>query len=258
MSKIENVTIDAIIYLLAIIKNLQKHGMTKHNYSGNTPVNNFARKKFVESGFFKYVNSKGPSVVANENKIAIRTGQCNDSNVLKEICDFIIDKANCSKVATKGIYVLMAEMMYNTSEHAYTHSSKMMKNWYIFVEHENERVKITFMDTGLGIPKTMRKRLVEGLIRTEDELIISALKGEFRSKTKLAYRNNGLPTIRKYAENQQIENLHILSNKAVCTINKDGSITAKEQNSPIMGTIYYWDIPINKLKETDNVKYKNI
>lgn len=258
LSEVENVTIDAIMYLLAIIKNLQNYGLTKHNYSGNMPKCEFIRKKFIESGFLKFVNSRVPSVVTNDNKIAIRTGHKNDSIVLKEICDFIIKKANCTKIATKGLYVLMAEMMYNTSEHAYASSSLTMKNWYIFVENENEKFQITFLDTGLGIPKTMRKRFKEKLVRvSEDELIISALMGELRSTTKLAYRNNGLPTIRRYAENHQIENLHILSNKAVCKVcNKEGKIqyNTKEQKDSIMGTIYYWEIPINKLMEAKNVK----
>lgn len=39
LAKIENVTADAIIYLLAVIKDLQKLGLSHHKFTGNLPIN---------------------------------------------------------------------------------------------------------------------------------------------------------------------------------------------------------------------------
>lgn len=253
LAEVKELTIDAIMYLLAIIKNLQKYGLTKHSFRGNFPNDNKAKEVIIESGFLEYVESSMPKINKNTNKIAIRTGQSNDNNILKEICDFIIKKTGCTIIATKTLYVMLAEMMFNTFEHAYNEDSKTIKNWYIFVEYESSKVKITFMDTGLGIPRTMRRRFKEKILSVpEDKLLVSALNGgEFRSQTKLEYRNNGLPTIRQCVEKHVIENLHILSNKAVCSLYyEDNAIGYKtnEQLKAIMGTIYYWEIPLSILK----------
>ena len=249
LGPIEQVTIDAIMYLLAIIKNLQLNDLTRHKFEGNLPKNEPALSKFKESGFLNFVNSNVKKVTANENKIAIRTGQSNDGNILKEICDFVIERAKCTKAETKFLYPLMAEMMYNTHEHAYGNKSITMKNWYIFVECEDNLIKTTFLDTGLGIPSTIKKRLGESLFKErEDKLLESALNGEFRSKTKLTYRNTGLPTIKDHAMKREILNLHIVSNKAYCYINEDNSVVRQEIESKVAGTIFYWEVDINNLR----------
>ena len=248
LSRVETVTIDAIMYLLAIIKNLQKHGVTKHYYHGNMPSCKEAHAIFQESGFLNFVNSSVATINTNTNKIAIRTGRHNDASVLRDICDFIIEKAKGSKITTKSVYVILAEMMYNTYEHAYTDMRHIIDNWYIFAEYVKDSIKITFLDTGLGIPKTIRRNFGERLLQvSEGKLVQSALNGEFRSKTKLKYRNNGLPTIKKQVEDSRINNLHIISNRASCIVNKtdDGvSLISKELKTPIMGTLYYWEIPV--------------
>lgn len=253
LDEVQQVTTDAIMYLLALIKNLQKQKLTKHKFSGNAPADKRAKEIFVQSGFYDFVNSKMPKIT-NADKITIRTGQSNDSKVLKEICDFIIEKANTTRVHTRFLYKMMAEMMYNTHEHAYETKSAFLKNWYIYVELSDKCIKTTFLDTGLGIPSTMRVKLSEKILNSpQNELILAALNGENlnRSRTKLPYRNNGLPTIKKYAENKNIYNLHIISNRAVCKINDaSGNMTLEtyDQRTSIMGTIYYWEVPIESLQ----------
>ena len=256
LSEVEEVTIDAIIYLLALIKNLQSHGLTKRRFQGNLPENIKAAEMFAESGFLSFVNSNMPAINTNANKITIRTGRSNDSNVLKEICEFIISKAGCSRVNTKFLYVLMAEMMYNTYEHAYDDKSLTSKNWYIFVECDEKVAKITFADTGLGIPKTMRKNFGERLLGIPpDKLVVSALNGEFRSQTKLPYRNNGLPTIKSYVDKEMIRNLYLISNRAYCLgkyIKGQVEIDTKVLQNAIMGTMFYWEVPFSKLRGDAN------
>lgn len=252
LSNIKEVTIDAVMYLLATIKNLQVKHLSKFFFRGNMPNDPNAKLMFEESGFLKFVESPKTLIKTNENKIAIRTGRSNDSVVLKEICDFIIDKAGCSRLDTKFLYVMMAEMMYNTYEHAYLNNNPTIKNWYIFVELVDSRIGVTFLDTGAGISNTITKSFLEKIgSKTQDELIKSALLGQFRTKTKLGYRGNGLPTIRGYAETQNITNLHILANKAVCKVNYESTnkwFEGYEQNQNLMGTIYYWEVSIDKLR----------
>ncbi len=256
MFEVEEVTIDAIIYLLALIKNLQSNGLTRRRFQGNLPKNTKASEMFTESGFLSFVNSNISSINTNANKITIRTGRSNDGNVLKEICEFIINKAVCSRTDTRFLYVLMAEMMYNTYEHAYDDKTLTSKNWYIFVECDENVAKITFADTGLGIPKTMRKNFGERLLSVSpDKLVLSALNGEFRSQTKLPYRNNGLPTIKSYVDKQMINNLYLVSNHAYCLVKyKNGQveIDTKVLQNAILGTMFYWEVPFVKLRGETN------
>lgn len=250
--EVEEVTIDAIIYLLALIKNLQSYGLTRRHFQGNLPQNQKASEMFKESGFLSFVSSNISSINANADKITIKTGRSNDSNVLKEICEFIINKSGCTRKDTKFLYVLMAEMMYNTYEHAYEDKTLAPKNWYIFVECDDKVAKITFVDTGLGIPRTMRKNFGEKLFAVSpDKLVLSALKGEFRSQTKLPYRNNGLPTIKSYVDKEMITKLYLITNKAYCFgTYKNGQvdIDANVLQNAIMGTMFYWEVPFSKLR----------
>ena len=56
ISSIENLTIDALMYLLAIVNNMNSKVRNKFSISGNVPKNPAIRKLFNESGFFSFVN----------------------------------------------------------------------------------------------------------------------------------------------------------------------------------------------------------
>lgn len=53
MSNVEYLTNDALMYLLAIIKNVK----VKYNSAGNLPKNQECKKIVTDSGFLNYVNT---------------------------------------------------------------------------------------------------------------------------------------------------------------------------------------------------------
>lgn len=85
ISKISDLTIDALMYLLAIINNLNNMYIGKYSFEGNSPVNSDVRKLFYESGFFRYVKRRGAAPLQqNKDNIQIITGTESNPLVAKK------------------------------------------------------------------------------------------------------------------------------------------------------------------------------
>ena len=249
LSKVERVTADAIIYLLAVIKDLQHIGYTKHNFYGNLPVNQAAHEFFESSGFLNYVQSQHQQVEQGNNQFQIVYNNKYDQETIKRVCEFVWKEANYDRVSTRFLYVLLTEMMLNTQQHAYEEQSDKRDSWYLYVRKDHDRMKFTFLDTGLGIPSTAKKKWSEKIFRRLDtEIIVSALDGGFRTQTGRDYRGKGLPKIKECVMQHSLEKLYIISNKACCQLQylNSYSISSIELSKSLMGTIYYWEI---KMKE---------
>ncbi len=246
ISDVVTVTDDAIIYLLAIIKDLQKLGYARHNCLGNLPKNSVAKEYFVQSGFLNHVNSNIINLRETDN-LQIRSGKIYQQTITKDICDYVCAHVNKSIVFTKFLYVLINEMMLNTYQHAYHKNGDTLSSWYVSVRTSENKIQFTFVDTGFGIPKTVRKKWTEKIFSTESSMVKSALNGEFRTQTGNTYRGKGLPKIRDCVDKSYINELYVISNKAFCKVNKSNNevnISEMEQTKSLMGTIYCWEINI--------------
>ena len=101
----------------------------------------------------------------------------------------------------------------------------------------------TFMDNGLGIPTTIKKKRSEKFkqmfnLDQEYRYIDAAVKGiEKRSQTGLIERGNGLPSIYEQYVDNKINKLVIISNKAYYT-----SEESRDLRNSLNGTIFYWEI----------------
>ena len=139
--------------------------------------------------------------------------------------------------------------MSNTQEHAYNGNKKHYDNWLLFLQFypEKSSIDFIFLDTGYGIPTTVRKQKLEvarqwfaKLGKTEfneSDLVNSALNGAFRTRTKKRHRGKGLPKIYKYYNEGYINELNILSNKACITPDKQFDLMKE-----MTGTLYFWKI----------------
>lgn len=252
LSSVEQISVDAIIYLLAIIKDKQKLSKTKHNFIGYLPENEECRQFFIQSGFLNYVNSRCKKVDTPSNMIQIETSNVYDQTFTQKICDFVCQKSNYTIKNTKFLYVLINEMMLNTIQHAYLDGTTN-GSWYLFVQCDTT-IKFTFLDTGLGIPKTALKKWNEKLFNKSDSgIITSALNGELRTQTGSKYRGKGLPKIKECVDNNLLNNINIISNKAICSINYDHNNNCSVINSidlqhSLPGTIYYWELNLEGAK----------
>lgn len=245
---VKYLTIDAIMYLVTIIKKLRSP-MCRCRICGNFPEDPKSNRLMVESGFIKFVESYVRAIKPRKEYIQIREGQNVSVKIAKEVCDFTVNAAGCGKNA---IYTVLVELMANAWNHAYDSKENVvrMDKWYIFVEETEEKVCYTFLDTGYGIPNTVYKKISERALDTLPILqntdlyyIKSALSGQsLRTQTRQENRGMGLPRINKLYLEGKIENLKIISGKGYYG---DESIQ-KELNHGYKGTLAYWEISKEK------------
>lgn len=250
VSCIKNLTIDALMYLLAIVNNMNSKIQNKFSISGNAPSDPTIRKLFAESGFYNFVNYTGTEpITQNADTVQIVSGHKSDDGLAKHICDFVMAKSGLDRISCRFIYVMMIELMANAYKHAYNDYDLLYPRWYCFAKYlkEENTVAFTFMDTGEGIPSTVRKNFAEKLdllkIKGEHKYVVSALQGDFRTATKETHRGKGLPKIREVCASNKIRNMRIITNRA------DVSVLSEEYKSqdlaqPLKGTLFYWEIDL--------------
>ncbi|MGR3219044.1 MAG: hypothetical protein ACUZ8H_04405 [Candidatus Anammoxibacter sp.] len=122
-----------------------------------------------------------------------------------------------------------------------------MKKWYLMLiyDKQNRIVKFVFLDNGVGIPNTIKKRFYEQIpiftkMFHDNALIHSALKGEGRTSTKQSHRGKGLPKIYRCAtEKKEIKKLVIVSNYGYLDLSNQDYYDLK---SKFNGTLYSWEM----------------
>ncbi|MCM1363701.1 MAG: hypothetical protein NC215_01825 [Ruminococcus sp.] len=253
ISNVSTLSIDALMYLLAVVNNLNSNFQNKYTFSGNAPSNYEVRKLFSESGFYQFVKYQGTDpLIKNENTLQIVSGEDCDIVIAKRLSDFVCEKANVNKRACSFLYNMVIELMSNTHRHAYPLDTTVLHSrWYCFAKYDgNQKISFSFMDTGAGIPATVKKNFAEKIdilrLKGEYTYVVSALKGDFRTSTKKDYRGKGLPKICEFAQEKKIENLHIITNRANVVVYED-SCQSKDVSFPLRGTLYYWQIDISTL-----------
>lgn len=255
LSQVEIITPDAVMYLIAIINNTKKLRMFEIACEGNMPKNPTARAVFQDAGFFKFVSAPYCRKLNDSTQhMKIQNGVNADNALAAAFCEFV--HGHCAKdyKDTKRLYPMIVELMTNTYQHAYNSTGEsdghleMNCNWYIFAQDIGEAIHFVFLDTGVGIPRTVARKTREAISdffnANNDPLYLeSALKGDYsRSETKLNYRGKGLPGIYEDCQNGQLSNLKIISCKAKCIVNSDTSITSQSVDSYFEGTLFSWDI----------------
>ena len=225
-SEVERTTVDALIYLIAILQNDAVNMKRRYSFEGNYPSNEDARKVYIESGFNDYVNSRMKKLPDSNDKKRITCGIKNDSEASKELCDFVIKCLGKTRKDIQPIQKVMIELMSNVYHHAYEKNSFMAKKWYMYAEHVDNNVRCVFVDTGLGIAKTARKNWGEKLkvlfnLELDDSKIIESIfNGDFRTATNEKFRGNGLSSVRENVKSDIFVSFEVISGRGRCIIPK--------------------------------------
>lgn len=242
------VTVDALIYLLALINNSYLNKAMHYSFSGSFPSDDSARKVYEESGFTKYVRAPFSIQPGETDRICIEIGHGNKAAIAKRICDFVCAKLGLTKrKSTQPLYKALIELLSNVYYHAYSLEEPLQKRWYIYAEHIDNYVRFVFVDTGNGIVKTVRKKLREkfklllGVSLNDGKVLSSVFDGEFRTQTKLLYRGNGLSTVYDQVYNGPFKNFQVISGKGICKINNLNGITSENIGVDLIGTLYTFD-----------------
>lgn len=262
-SKVEEISIDAIMYMIAFAKKYTKDNIT---YGITKPKSKKCIKFFLKCGIGKFLKKQQREF---EEDIAeyytIVFGNKVDGEKAKSMSDFCHEKLKLKPNTYKFIYKIIIELMNNTVQHAYTQDFLGEKLWFIFIEDATSKIKITFFDMGVGIPSTVNKYpYIEGtekfggdynaIIKNEDSFFIeSTLNGEInRSQTGQANRGRGLPEIYGYyRDNNYISNFKIASGRGICRFFDSNRLQPIRQDceSTLEGTLFYWELDKNALKK---------
>lgn len=263
LSKVNNITIDAVIYMIAISLNINSDYKPRFNVL--IPDDPVLKGFILSSGIADFFNAGEIEIDENSDYFSIKMGNNTDVELAQNICDFTNSNLNLDFRDTKFLYDMLIEMMTNTGQHAYTKGDKIQTQWLIFAECIEDRIRYTFIDTGLGIPQTMSKYMIainKGDIEKDDFiknlldeftnesndafLLVTGLKGGgFRTRTDKSYRGKGLPEIyNHYKEQNKTSNLKIISGACLCEFDEQSReipIITK-LNEKFLGTLFYWEI----------------
>ena len=231
-----------LLYLIALF---DKIGFC--DIHGNVPGDPACRELFLNSGFLKYVTcsyqlrTPNPNImkIAKENKVlGPRAAE------LLEFCSERLGNISNSLLPKRN-YDMMVELMENTRQHAAPKGEEPLK-WYLMgtFDEEHQAVHISFLDNGLGIPETIRKKPLESVAKlmrsgSQYRLVEAAFDGQARTQTKKPYRGKGLPSIKRHMDEGYIRDLVIVSNRAYLNF---GNVNKQDLATPLKGTLYSWMI----------------
>ena len=249
-SNVKDVTVDAIMHIIAIITDSRTTYYRTYNYTfeGSLPKDKIAQKVFKQSGFLDYVNYDGDEIKPQSDKIRIIQGKKILPDIAKQVCIFIQERCRLDKKDTNPLYEVLIELMGNTNQHAYREDErrgKTQRQWYLFAEERDDSVSFVFLDTGVGIPQTVHKQLLERVRMSDADYIKSALNGDFRSETKQRDRGKGLPQINECCRKGILEEVYVIAGKGICKINVDNErnhYSVVELNNKMKGTLFGWKI----------------
>lgn len=251
LSNVRSATPDAIMYFIALINNVRRMRILDIECSGNMPVAEQPRNVFEKVGFYNYVEpARFITMTKDPDRLKIIQGNEIDADIVSSICDFVIEKTYSSTLlSTKRLYPMLIELMSNVKQHAYQDNKGLMfPKWYIYVENCDKEIKFIFLDTGIGIPNTIRKNWVErikdifGADKDDATYIFAALQGQFRTETRQEHRGKGLPEIYNavISENSLMDNLSVISGHGICKINCGNSVCTEYIDNSLDGSMFMW------------------
>lgn len=247
-SSIKYITIDAIMYLIILILRWKEKSYS-FDIQLKPPKNLVARDLFLKSGFIEFIHGHNPSEEVYRDVFQIRSGKDRDKRTVRSAkkfaSDFFGDTAGIKPILN-ALFNALIEVTNNSADHAYKYltnlGQKRAKDWWIGarrVENNQGRiVQYTIIDTGDGIASTAKKLWDSIKSYSDSDIMMQALEGKLRSRTRLIWRNKGLPSILKASKEGKIQKLHILANQAFFS-DSEGNCT--EISNAFHGTLYYFE-----------------
>ena len=243
---VEYVTTEALIYMIAVVYNIKANRALQYSFEGNLPFNRMAREVFEKSGYLNYFKMKRLKMPDSSECVQIVSGNLVDPHVAQHMCDFVISKLQIDREKTRVLYATLIELMSNTAKHAYKAEQKeMLECWYLYAIYKDEKITFSFVDTGQGIPRTIKKKYIEKVnpTITDAQLIKLALTDSGRSETRLPNRGKGLPQLYGQVQNNNISDFFVLSGAGSCTFEKaNEELTLSNFPHRIYGTIFSFSI----------------
>ena len=149
------------------------------------------------------------------------------------------------------ISIIFPELYLNICHHSGTKNAL-----YFFSECSDEnKMEIIFLDTGVGIPKKIKKYFKDKKFKNDAECIEYALQYSITTKSLIQNYGRGLDTIKSCISANHGE-LKIISNKGIYScINSQRILSERSHN--FKGTLIYIKIDLNNLENKQEIDYSN-
>ena len=264
MEQLEFLSIDAVMYIIALAYRVW--GINSNiRFALNRPKKRRLRTFINQCGLNEFLKESECEDCDDEYYV-IKLGSQTDTNVAEEISIFAKKKSNrLEQKHISMLYKMLIEMMNNSMEHAYTdiELQNIKRNsrdiWFVFIENSTNKLKFTFLDTGIGIPNSIFKKNkgseneIEIMFgekknskKTEDSYIFRAMTGKIERANKAnSNRGRGLPEIYGYYKSEDIfSNLCIISGNEKCKFfdSNRSEVKFDHLDSELQGTLYYWEV----------------
>lgn len=254
LSSLIRITPDALLYLISWF-DIKKDLLRQSKVYSIDPEESVCREMLYAAGFYSRISIEKISQKFDIAILSLQTGELVEPVIANKVVEFA-KKHLCSGDIcknSKAMYSILIECMANTKNHAYRLTRKDVKNWWLMANREEksytERVHFAFLDRGDGIPVTIRKNILERgkqkmKLMSDSDLLLSTLKGEFRTRTKKGFRGKGLPKIHEHSNAKEIKNLLIISQNGYYHFKNDfnhNEVIVKDIPNKFHGTLISWD-----------------
>jgi hypothetical protein len=244
LKAVSDISIDAITALIAWIHNAYNQHLTA--VRGNTPDDLKARTILDQSGFFAHLSSRRPP--SSYGKISQqRSSKRVEPHVARDLIHFATAAAVGSSQRCQAAYRVLIEGMNNTHNHASGKHHEREIWWAtVYADSSQSRISFAFLDTGVGIFKSIRldaiRKIYQSIgISNRSDLLKDILAGEVESRTGERHRGKGLPAIYRLLKEGRLSALSIVANDVHADIG--GSIYNTLRIS-FRGTLLYWEIQL--------------
>jgi hypothetical protein len=242
LSSASTITTDAVAALLRTMTMVE--GLAE--ITGNQPSSQPAKDVLLQSGFFDHVRSTTAVPKATQGKVLQKRSDKVESPTAAELIHVGTHALHGSPQLRMSSFRALIEGMLNTHNHAAA-SRRNKETWWasVYADKGRGRICFTFVDTGVGIFKSVRVRGVRGFYRKvgildNSQILRDILQGRVQSSTGLHYRGKGLPAIYNDAQNGNLLGLIIVTNDVYADVSAGQYRLLK---TPFRGTLLYWETP---------------
>ena len=244
ISHINTLTTDAIAVQIAKIKDTKFHLNTE--IMGNEPKDETLKKLFVQSGFYDYVNTRGPKPT-NDKKLLIHeiTNNRVEPDIAKSACLLGLRHTFQNEEIFEPLYDILIEVMQNTNNHA--GETPGVYDWWLHVYNHPDSFKTsyTFLDLGVGIfeslpVKSFKRDFLDLFgLRPNHDSVPKLFAGDIKSRTAKPERGKGIPQVFECSQNNTFETFILISNDVYADLKTQNYKSIK---TSFNGTLFYWEI----------------
>src|SRR6266436_2020579 len=240
---ITHITADAITALIAAIQALGQTRIVR----GSIPDDPETRDILIQSGFFEHVRSRHALPPQKKGRISRQESKLVEPLIAKELIHIGTEAIHGTPQRCHGAYRALIECMSNTHNHAAGKHGKfgVREKWYstVYADIQQRRVCYTFLDTGVGIFRSVRIggiRKAYRLLNIQDncDILKDILQGKVESSTGYPYRGKGLPSIYRLSLQGGIKSLILVSNDVYANVSRG---EYKILHTQFPGTLLYWE-----------------